>query len=156
MNRAGHHGQPRAGRVRGPRGDGRRASLVAAVLLCALTHPPVFSQQPEPAAAAVPPRPVGRVAELAPEIFYLQDDGGQLVPVPGFRYRDFVELFRMKEGLPGPAQPPAAVLEKVAVTGDLGDRAGGACAVTVVCTVRQSRGGWVSVPLRLGGPGPAG
>lgn len=144
MNRAGHHGQPLTGRT-------LRATLAAWVVLCAAPCPPVSAQQSEPPPAAGPARTGGRVSELAPEIYYLEDDGGQLVPVPGFRYRDFVELFRMKEGLPGPAQPPAAVLEKAVVTADLGDRAGDACAVTVVCTVRQSRGGWVSVPLRLGG-----
>jgi hypothetical protein len=150
MNRAVHHGRPR--RPPPPR---RCPSWVragcAAVAAVSLTWAAVaVGQQPEPAAGRTAARRAG-VGELAPEIFYLEDDGGQLVPVPGFRYRDFVELFRMKEGLPGPAQPPAAVLEKFVVTGDFGSRAGDACPVTVVCTVRQSRGGWVGVPLRLGG-----
>jgi hypothetical protein len=94
---------------------------------------------------------VVRVEERKPEIFYLQDDSGGLVPVPGFRYRDFVELLRLKEGLPGPAQPPAAVLEEIRVQADLAAAAEGTCPATVVCTIRQSRRGWVEVPLGCAG-----
>jgi hypothetical protein len=91
------------------------------------------------------------VTEVGPQIFYLQDDAGRLVPVPGFRYSDFVELFRMQEGLPGAVRPPAAVLEGVTVRIDLGAVDAGACPVTVECTVRQTRAGWVHVPLDLAG-----
>ena len=52
---------------------------------------------------------VARVEQVLPEIFYLRDDAGQLVPVPGFRYRDFVDLLRLTEGLPGLPEAPAAV-----------------------------------------------
>jgi len=106
------------------------------------------------AVPAQPPRqPAGevRVEERKPEIFYLEDDSGSLVPVPGFRYRDFVELMRLKEGLPGPAQPPAAVLEEIRVQADLTAVAEGTCPATVVCTIRQSRRGWVEVPLGCAG-----
>ncbi|MFM8803336.1 MAG: hypothetical protein ACKOK8_05425, partial [Planctomycetia bacterium] len=108
--------------------------------------------------------PVGPppVREAAPEIYYMQDDAGRLVPVPGFQYRDFVDLLRLKEGLPGLPEPPPAVLENVVVRAALpaaenaaatGDAATGAeaCKVTVELTVRQSRGGWVSLPLSLDG-----
>jgi hypothetical protein len=104
--------------------------------------------------AQTPRQPAGesvRVEERKPEIFYLQDDSGGLVPVPGFRYRDFVELLRLKEGLPGPAQPPAAVLEEIRVQADLAAVAEGTCPATVVCTIRQSRRGWVEVPLGCAG-----
>jgi hypothetical protein len=107
------------------------------------------------AVPAQPPRePAGesvRVEERKPEIFYLQDDSGGLVPVPGFRYRDFVDLMRLKEGLPGPAQPPAAVLEEIRVQVDLAAVAEGTCPATVVCTIRQARRGWVEVPLGCAG-----
>lgn len=102
------------------------------------------------------------VRESAPEIYYMQDDAGRLVPVPGFRYRDFVDLLRIKEGLPGLPEPPAAVLENVVLRAAVpsagaadGTEAGAArpatCAVTVELTVRQSRSGWVSLPLALDG-----
>ncbi|MFO0422550.1 MAG: hypothetical protein ACK52C_02715, partial [Planctomycetia bacterium] len=96
----------------------------------------------------------GAVQQVAPEIYYLRDDAGQLVPVPGFRYRDFVDLLRLKEGLPGLPETPAAVLESIKVAGTLPDpgRSGDASSpLTVTLTVRQVRDGWVSVPLELGG-----
>ena len=92
------------------------------------------------------------VREEAPELYYLQDDAGRLVPVPGFRYADFLELFRMREGLGGPGLPPAAVLESVVVTIDARGLEPGArsCPVAVECRVRQTRAGWAMVPLELG------
>ncbi len=106
----------------------------------------VLRADDEPSAAAAP----SRVGEVGPEIFYLEDDGGRLVPVPGFRYRDFVDLFRMQEGLPVTLQPPAAVLERLGVRIDLtADRA--TAPVVVECTVRQTRSGWVNVPIELQG-----
>jgi hypothetical protein len=126
--------------------------------------------------------PAPPVRESAPEIFYVPDDAGRLVPVPGFRYRDFVELLRLKEGLPGLPEAPPAVLEQVAVRLDMrsppakaaagaGDAssappaaapespppadsgaAGAAtCPVEVELTIRQSRPGWVSLPVELAG-----
>jgi hypothetical protein len=92
------------------------------------------------------------VREEAPELYYLQDDAGRLVPVPGFRYADFLELFRIREGLGGPALPPAAVIESVVVAIDARELEPGArsCPVAVECRVRQTRGGWAMVPLDLG------
>jgi hypothetical protein len=92
-----------------------------------------------------------QVNESGPEIFYLQDDGGRLVPVPGFRYRDFIELFRMQEGLPGAVRPPAAVLESIVVRLDPSAGDAAECPISVECVVRQTRSGWVSVPLDLDG-----
>jgi hypothetical protein len=100
------------------------------------------------------------VREAAPEIYYMQDDAGRLVPVPGFQYRDFVDLLRLKEGLPGLPEPPPAVLENVVVRATLpaadaaaAESATGmhTCGVTVELTVRQTRSGWVSLPLSLDG-----
>lgn len=97
--------------------------------------------------------PPGAVREVQPELYYMQDDAGRLVPVPGFRYRDFVEMFRIKEGLAGPAMPPAAVLENVTVRIDARQvQAGsGSCPAEVQGVVRQSRGGWAPVALDLRG-----
>ena len=94
------------------------------------------------------------VRQASPEIYYLRDDAGQLVPVPGFRYRDFVDLLRLKEGLPGLPETPAAVLESIKVEGQLSElgRSGEASApLSVTLEVRQVRAGWVSLPLELGG-----
>lgn len=95
--------------------------------------------------------PAPAVQEVGPEIFYLRDDGGRLVPVPGFGYRDFVDLLRLKDGLPGVPQPPAAVLERIDVGGDLAPDGAGVCELRVTLRLRQTRGGWGRVPLALSG-----
>ena len=99
-------------------------------------------------------KPTPAVREAGPEIYYMQDDAGRLVPVPGFRYRDFVDLLRIKEGLPGLPETPAAVLENLVVRAVLPAENGPAastCPVTVELSVRQARRGWVSVPVSLDG-----
>lgn len=121
--------------------------------------PVARGQEPARADAAASDAPAApreggmpRIAEGAPELFYLKGDDGRLVPVPGFRYRDFVELFRLKEGLPNAARPPAAVLEQVTIRADLDDAAeSGVATVRVECTVRQTEAGWAAVPLALDG-----
>ena len=110
-------------------------------------------------AAAPDERPstTGSIEEIQPELFYVPDEGGRLVPVPGFRYRDFVDLFRIKEGLAGGLQPPGAVLENIVVKIDARDvapRANGhgqvTCPATVEFTVRQIHGGWTPISLESG------
>jgi hypothetical protein len=128
---------------RGP----RRLLIAAARGLLAVACAAVVAPAQSPSGPGAP----SRVEERKPEIFYLENDSGGLVPVPGFRYRDFVELLRLKEGLPGPAQPPAAVLEEIRVQADLAAVAEGTCPATVVCTIRQARRGWVEVPLGCAG-----
>lgn len=143
------------------------------VTLLALCLPAAFpavaaGQEPPPSAAAsapptapeptlpqepVPPGPTpAGVQELEPELFYLKDDAGRLVPVPGFRYRDFLEMFRIREGLGGPAAPPPAVLDSIVATIDARGvgPAATSCPVDVTARVRQSRGGWAMVRLGLG------
>ncbi|MFM7033956.1 MAG: hypothetical protein ACKOYJ_02005 [Planctomycetia bacterium] len=108
------------------------------------------------AQTAPDPRTPG-VTEAGPELYYLHDDAGRLVPVPGFRYRDFIELLKLREGVPAQPEPPAAVLEAVAITATIPATKGAAvaserfCEADVRITVRQVRSGWVSVPLDLQG-----
>jgi len=96
---------------------------------------------------AVPP-----IREVEPELYYLQDDAGGLVPVPGFRYRDFVDLIRLREGLPGLPELPGAVLEQLRVEVTMPEAAAanrGTAAVRVEAVLRQTRPGWVMLPLKL-------
>jgi len=118
-------------------------------------HEVVPGQSPTPAER---PFAGGSIEEIQPELFYVPDEGGRLVPVPGFRYRDFVDLFRIKEGLAGGLQPPGAVLENVVVKIDareVAPRAEGhgqvTCPATVELTIRQIHGGWTPIPLESGG-----
>ena len=128
--------------------DPRRLLIAAACGLFAFACAAAVAPAQPPSGSAGAP---ARVEERKPEIFYLENDSGGLVPVPGFRYRDFVELLRLKEGLPGPAQPPAAVLEEIRLQADLAAVSEGTCPASVVCTIRQARRGWVEVPLECAG-----
>ncbi len=105
------------------------------------------------AAAEPSPRASGVVIEeVKPELYYLQDDAGGLVPVPGFRYRDFVDLIRLREGLPGLPELPGAVLERVRVKVTMPTAAASdqrTAAVSVEAVLRQARAGWVMLPLKL-------
>jgi len=91
------------------------------------------------------------VQAVEPDIFYLRDDAGRLVPVPGFRYRDFVDLLRIRDGLPGLPEPPSVVLERIEISGDLTGDGQETCPLTIRASLRQTRSGWSRVPLELGG-----
>ncbi len=122
--------------------------LLAAWLACGwLAVPPAAAVAAEPVQPAAKPR----VRELEPELYYLEDDTGGLVPVPGFRYRDFVDLIRLREGLPGLPELPGAVLEqvRVQVTMPAPEDTRQTAEVAVEGVIRQTRSGWVMLPLKL-------
>ena len=133
--------------------DRTPATRFALMLWAAFFAAPALAQRPHPALSPDGLQPQESVREIAPELFYLQDETGRLVPVPGFQYRDFVDLFRLREGLAGPAQPPDAVLESIIFRIDAREVAAGsgACPASVECSIRQSHGGWVMVPVGLRG-----
>jgi hypothetical protein len=101
------------------------------------------------------PSPAGKgvqqpsVEELRPEVLYLRDKNGRLVPVPGFRYEDFVELLQRKQRGDAPAsEPPAFTMQQLSVTG----AADGALAkLTVHLDVALTGTKWTKVPLGFGG-----
>ena len=132
-----------------------RVAVCAVAVVMASWHEVVPGQSPTPTER---PFAGGSIEEIQPELFYVPDEGGRLVPVPGFRYRDFVDLFRIKEGLAGGLQPPGAVLENVVVKIDareVAPRAEGhdqvTCPATVELTIRQIQEGWTPIPLESGG-----
>jgi len=124
----------------------RQACLLTVPLVLATVAFAAASLAAEETAAVA----AGARGDVAPELFYVEREDGGLVPVPGFTYRDFLDLFRIREGLAGGLQPPAAVLEKVVVRIDARTLADTVPTV-VECTVRQPHRGWVQVPLELGG-----
>ena len=122
--------------------------LFAAWLACGWLAVPLADAG---AAEPVQPQAKARVRELEPELYYLEDDAGGLVPVPGFRYRDFVDLIRLREGLPGLPELPGAVLEQVRVRVAMPAQSAGrqTAVVDVEGVIRQTRPGWVMLPLKL-------
>ncbi len=97
--------------------------------------------------------PVSReVRQVEPNLYYVEDDLGRLIPVPGFRYRDFVELVRLRDGLPAQPEVPGVVLEKLRIKVILPAPTEGNVTyadVDVECVVRSTRPGWGMLPLKL-------
>ncbi len=97
--------------------------------------------------------PVAReVRQVEPNLYYVEDDLGRLIPVPGFRYRDFVDLVRLRDGLPAQAETPGVVLEQLRMKIRLPTPAGSNVThadVDVECVVRSTRSGWGMLPLKL-------
>jgi hypothetical protein len=92
------------------------------------------------------------VRQVEPNLYYVEDDSGRLIPVPGFRYRDFVELVRLRDGLPAQPEVPGVVLEKLRIK--VGLPAPTESNVTyadvdVECVIRSTRPGWAMLPLKL-------
>lgn len=130
---------------------------------------PATSSATEKPPAAAPAEP--EIREIEPELYYLENEVGRLVPVPGFQYRDFVELLRLREGMPKLPTAPQAVLERLEIRVDVrpgslaseatADEAetvdpleqpeanDGAGAVQIELTVVQASTGWVGLPLEL-------
>lgn len=85
--------------------------------------------------------------ELKPPIYYLKDEGGNLVPVVGFDLEDFERLYRIKEGIEKAQAPPKYHISAFRTDGAVeGDYLRLSATVDVVTHVD----GWVRFPLRLG------
>jgi hypothetical protein len=84
--------------------------------------------------------------EVKPEVHYLRDRQGQLVPVPGISYEDFVELFRLKQELDQPPEVPRYSLRELIGEGQAkGDNA----TIQIQLRLRLNETGWTAVPLDL-------
>lgn len=144
---------PRLSKAHAVRPGSRCALAVLAAIAwgaawCCVAEPP-----PAPATTSL--------REVGPELFYVERDDGRLVPVPGFQYRDFIDLLRVKDGLAGPLEPPPAILERVAVRIDArgtdpaateaSPRGATMCPATLEYSIVQSAPGWAMVPLEAGG-----
>src|SRR5437879_4734099 len=51
-------------------------------------------------------RPTELPGEVKPELFYLLDKSGKLLPVPGFTFEDFIKLHRLQKRLDQQEQQP--------------------------------------------------
>ena len=93
-----------------------------------------------------------KVRQLEPNLYYVEDSSGRLVPVPGFRYRDFVDLVRLRDGLPARPEVPGLILEQLRIkvvlpavsVSDVTH-----ATVDLECVVRSTRPGWGMLPLKL-------
>jgi hypothetical protein len=134
-----------------------RGSRCAFAVLAAIAWTAAWCRAAEPPPTPAPPS----LREVGPELFYVERDDGRLVPVPGFQYRDFIDLLRVKDGLAGPLEPPPAILEQLAVRIDArrpdpavanaSPPAAATGSATLEYTIVQSAPGWALVPLEAGG-----
>lgn len=98
-----------------------------------------------PAVAESPEKPHA-IKEVEPPLYYLKDKQGNLQAAPGFRFEDFIELYRLKSQLDAREQKPSYALVRLTATGKTtGDRA----ELTFQFTIRTTPGQWARVPLRL-------
>ncbi|MFO0903971.1 MAG: hypothetical protein U0939_13285 [Pirellulales bacterium] len=99
-------------------------------------------------------RPVERtegstdIRPTRPDVYYLRDKDGKLVPVPDFSYEDFKRLYDLDRKLTDAAAPPKHVLSQLQVTGQIeGEQA----VLQVQVRVTAKTEGWTSIPLRFSG-----
>lgn len=85
-----------------------------------------------------------KVEEALPVLYYLKNEQGKLVAVPGFTYEEFDELYKLKKQLAGRAQQPQYVLQSMLITGTAGARHAD---LTVQVGVLAREEGWIHVPL---------
>ncbi len=128
--------------------------LLLVVSLCAAR---ANGDEPPPAAPSSPsatakkpadaePASGTPVVEIKPELFYLRDKDGRLVPVPGFTYDDFVKYYRLKEQIEKPAVKPRFSLEQLTVGATTeSDHA----ELTVAAKILLIDAEWTRIPLRL-------
>ena len=87
------------------------------------------------------------VREVKPEVYYLRDKDGKLVPVPDFSYEEFKRLYDLDKRLATPTDtPPQFSLPGLSIQGQVkGDRA----ELRVQWKIHVRHDGWVRIPLRM-------
>lgn len=105
---------------------------------------------PPPRAAPTPPSETDTAlpaaVERKPELHYLLDEHGKLVPVPSFRWEDFAKLLALEETDHPTEELPAWVIERLEISGIAqSDHAEVELRLSVSVRDRQ----WHSVPLGL-------
>lgn len=105
------------------------------------------SSPPPPAAtpAADPTRqPASLPGEVGPPLYLLKDKQGQLQAVPGFKFEDFIELYRLKNRLAGTEERPRYVISHAMLTGST---RGTVVAMSALLTIELNDTNWVRIPL---------
>jgi hypothetical protein len=89
------------------------------------------------------------IEEVRPEVMYLREKSGRLVPVPGFSYEDFLELLRLKQraDLP-PDKVPDVSHQQLLIAGTAD---GQVAQLTARFDIQVRATDWVAAPLGLAG-----
>jgi hypothetical protein len=83
-----------------------------------------------------------------PDVYYLRDKDGKLVPVPDFTYEDFKRLYDLDRQLADAVAPPRYVLNRITAQGLVEDEV---VRLRVEFRLTLKTDSWVAVPLRLSG-----
>lgn len=124
----------------------------AALLICLSLARGLTAQEPAP--SSDDPRPVANpsapsdvlAGEVLPKIFLLKDKDGNLQPMPGMGFEDFMEAWKQKQQLDQPVKLPSYSVQKLAVGGTV---SGSRAELLAEFTISVMADGWVGVPLRL-------
>lgn len=84
--------------------------------------------------------------EVLPKIYLLKDKDGNLQPMPGMAFEDFMEAWKQRQQLAQPTRLPPFSIQKLTITGSV---AGNRAELIAQLTVSVLSSGWVGVPLRL-------
>ena len=88
----------------------------------------------------------GRIQELQPPVYYVEDASGKLVPMFGFKFEDFMKAFNQMQGLATETPPSRYVLRKMSAVGQIeADRA----TLTVQLDLLPRHDGLIRVPLNF-------
>lgn len=111
--------------------------------------PPLATPAPgTPVRAGPEPSGLPTFGAVKPDVYYLRDKQGALVPVPDFSYEDFMRLYDLDRKLSDRTTPPAYVLSNLMLTGRVdGDQA----TIRMQARIVSRREGWVRIPLRFNG-----
>jgi hypothetical protein len=109
---------------------------------------PAASPTASPAAAAPSTLRAGGVSEAKPEVYFVKDKNGELVPLVGFTLEEFERMLRDDAAAAQPTQKPGHRFESIEATGTVDDRN---ARVQLVFTIAVEASGWTRVPLGLRG-----
>ena len=107
------------------------------------TRPPMVRTPASPQSPATMEPQASR-----PDVYYLRDKEGKLVPVPDFTYEDFKRLYDLDRQLADAVAPPRYVLNRVTAQGRVEDEV---ARLRVEFRLTLKTDSWVAVPLRLSG-----
>lgn len=90
--------------------------------------------------------PSGEIREAKPDLLYVRDKNGNLVPVLDLSLEQFQRLYDRERGAGGANGPPAFSIQKLRVSGQV---EGGQAKLQVVADVIVKQTGWTRIPLRF-------
>lgn len=123
-------------------------STVALAQTAPSTTTPPSAANPAPAVAPISGGAAPAIVrEAKPEVYFVKDKNGELIPLVGFTLEQFEKMLR-EEGAAAPPPKPQYRIESVDATGAVDSRN---AKLTVTFVIDVDAAGWVRIPLGLRG-----